>query len=316
MLYKIFLLPARIFIRLYFRKIIINKKNLLSLEGPLLIASNHPNSFLDAIILGTLFKHPVYSLTRGDVFVNPFLTRILSSFNMLPVYRISEGAKNLEHNYTTFNVCRNIFKQNGIVLIFSEARSVNEWHLRPLRKGTARLAISAWENGIDLKILPAGINYSSFRTLGKKIVLNFGDLILKKDITEKENQGKAINEFNTKLRYELSRLVLETSDNDKALLRNYFHDHQTLFKKIILFLPATAGYIFNAPLYYLIHFIIKDKATDHYDSIMLGVLFFVYPFYITAITLIAYFFTKNILALFLLMIIPLAALAYIKLKNK
>ena len=37
-------------------------------QGPLLIAANHPNSFLDAIILDTLFKNTVYSLTRGDAF--------------------------------------------------------------------------------------------------------------------------------------------------------------------------------------------------------------------------------------------------------
>ena len=74
-------------------------------QGPLLIAANHPNSFLDAIILGSLFKTHVYSLARGDAFVGKFFTRILRSFKMLPVYRVSEGVENLEHNYTTFEAC-------------------------------------------------------------------------------------------------------------------------------------------------------------------------------------------------------------------
>ena len=68
MLYKILFLPARLLIYFYCRKIIINNKNMLHEQGPLLIAANHPNSFLDAIILATLFKNPVYSLTRGDAF--------------------------------------------------------------------------------------------------------------------------------------------------------------------------------------------------------------------------------------------------------
>ena len=150
-------------------------------KGPLLIAANHPNSFLDAIIFATIFKHPVHSLTRGDAFANKLYNLLLRQMNMLPVYRLSEGAENLEHNYSTFTHCQNIFMNDGIVLIFSEGRCINEWHLRPLKKGTARLAISAWQQNIPLKVLPVGINYSCFRKFGKNIILNFGDLIDSKD---------------------------------------------------------------------------------------------------------------------------------------
>ena len=184
MLYRLLKLPAKIAIYFYCRKIIINKKEWLKSEGPLLIAANHPNSFLDAVILATLFKRPIHSLARGDAFVNTFITKLLTSLKMLPVYRISEGAENLEHNYTTFSSCIDIFKKNGIVLIFSEGRCINEWHLRPLKKGTARLSINAWQQGIPLKVVPLGINYSSFRIFGKNMILNFGDIIEKESFNE------------------------------------------------------------------------------------------------------------------------------------
>ena len=48
---------------------------MLQKHGPLLIASNHPNSFLDAIILATLFKNPVYALARGDAFAGKLITK-------------------------------------------------------------------------------------------------------------------------------------------------------------------------------------------------------------------------------------------------
>ena len=123
---------------------------MLEEHGPLLIAANHPNSFLDAIILSSLFKFPVYSLARGDAFANRFVTKILTSLNMLPVYRVSEGVENLENNYTTFDACQELFSQRKIVLIFSEGRCINEWHLRPLKKGTARLALTAWMHNVPL----------------------------------------------------------------------------------------------------------------------------------------------------------------------
>jgi 1-acyl-sn-glycerol-3-phosphate acyltransferase len=181
LLYTLLKIPAKLALFFYCRKIKINKKELLKSHGPLLIAANHPNSFLDAIILATLFKRPIYSLARGDVFVNKFYKKLLLSLNMLPVYRLSEGAENLEHNYTTFSSCIDIFKKNDIVLIFSEGGCINEWHLRPLKKGTARLAMNAWQQNIPLKVLPLGINYSSFRLFGKNMILNFGDILFAKE---------------------------------------------------------------------------------------------------------------------------------------
>src|SRR5689334_1434347 len=110
------------------RKVIINRPEVLKMEGPLLLACNHPNSFLDGVVLTTLFDHPVYSLARGDAFRKGLVDRILRRIRLLPVYRTSEGVENLEHNYTTFAACQDSFRKKGIVLIFSEGLCENEWH--------------------------------------------------------------------------------------------------------------------------------------------------------------------------------------------
>jgi 1-acyl-sn-glycerol-3-phosphate acyltransferase len=285
-------------------------------QGPLLIAANHPNSFLDAIILATLFKNPVYSLTRGDAFKGKIITNILTSLNMLPVYRISEGAGNLDSNYFTFDECQSIFRKGGIVLIFSEGRCINEWHLRPLKKGTARLALSAWQQNIPLKILPLGINYSSFRTFGKNLFLNFGNIINKEDIHVDLSSGKAVNEFNEKLKQQLQSLVFEIDKNDPEKLKKYFYIRQSFLKKLMLFIPAVAGYLFHFPLYYPIDLSIKNKANDHYDSIIVGLLFFLYPIYLCLLTLLVFLVTKNILAFSLLLIMPFTAWSYLQLKRQ
>src|SRR5689334_8426071 len=149
-------------IKIYCRKILINIPEVLKDKGPLLLAANHPNSFLDGMILTTLFDEPVYSLARGDAFKQKRVDRILRSLQLLPVYRTSEGVENLGHNYTTFAACRETFEKGGIVLIFSEGRCENEWKLRPLKKGTARLAITSWEKNIPLRVIPTALNYSSF----------------------------------------------------------------------------------------------------------------------------------------------------------
>jgi len=240
LLYALLKIPAALAIWIYTRRLSVNKKTLLNSPGPLMIACNHPNSFLDAIIIATLFRRPVFSLARGDAFGNSFYAKLLRSMNMLPVYRVSEGVENLEHNYKTFDACKKIFEQNGIVLIFSEGRCINEWHLRPLKKGTARLAISSWQDGIPLKVLPAGINYSSFSKFGKNLHLNFGETISAEQVDWKSNNGKSILDFNDLLRNQLKGLVYEIDADNHAAISKKFDLPVPAWKKILLAIPALA----------------------------------------------------------------------------
>lgn len=286
------------------------------MKGPLLIAANHPNSFLDAIILATLFKSPIHSLARGDAFAGNWTTKFLKTINMLPVYRVSEGVENLEHNYTTFDACQKLFEENKIVLIFSEGRCINEWHLRRLKKGTARLALAGWQLNVPLKVLPLGINYSSFRKFGKTVHLNFGAVIQEKDMYEDLASGKAIVEFNEKLNNQLKELVYEIPKDDEAKLKSYFFNNPPLLKKIVLFLPAVAGFILNAPLYLVIHLIIRKISKDHYDSVMISLLILFYPLYVTGISLLLFYITDNYFAWFLLLLMPFTAWSYLQLKKQ
>lgn len=288
-------------------------------DGPLLIAANHPNSFLDAIIIASIFKKPVYSLARGDAFANKFYTRLLKALNMLPVYRISEGAENLEHNYKTFEACKDIFKQNGVVLIFSEGRCINEWHLRSLKKGTARLAFSSWDNGIPLKILPLGINYSSFQKFGKNVHLNFGEIISTENFKySAESFGKDITNFNKQLNEQLKPLVYEIDKNDSATIEKKFTAPVSPIKKILLFIPALLGYLFHFILYLPIK-IITAKTTaknDHYDSVMTGLLITIYPIYLLLACIICHLIFGGWWWALTLVILPFTAWSYLQLKKQ
>ncbi len=316
MLYRLLRIPARIALLIYCRHLKINKQEVLQSEGPLLIAANHPNSFLDAVILATLFKQPVYSLARSDVFKNNFFAKFFLSLNILPVYRISEGAENLHNNYNTFDACEKIFRQNGIVLIFSEGSCSNEWHLRQLKKGTARLVIRCWQKNIPLKILPVGINYSSFHSFGKNIKLNFGELIAENDIDKNNSFGKNINFFNDKLLSNLKPTVIEINSTDKEGIKKEFIVSVSPIKRIALFIPAVLGVLLNVPLYYIIKKIAEGKTIhkDHFDSIIIALLFISYPFYLLLLSFLTYKLIGGFWWL-TIFIIPFFAWSYVQLKN-
>lgn len=315
MLYRLLKFPASLAFWFYCKRLRVSHPEYFNLKGPLLIAANHPNSFLDAIVLATLFKRPIYSLARGDAYSNNFISKILYSFKILPVYRLSEGAENLSHNYNTFEKCLGIFKKDGIVLIFSEGRCINEWHLRPLKKGTARLAQSAWESGIPLRILPTGINYSSFRKFGKNIDILF-DAPFENEFLEERGSGKFLNTFNNKLEASLKELVYEIPEDDQQLLKKTFEANDKKFKKALLFFPAIIGFIVTAPLYFSAKMLTTKKwNNDHFDSIMVGILFLAFPFYVILLSIIIGITVHPFFGFAAFLYIPLCALALLHFKK-
>jgi 1-acyl-sn-glycerol-3-phosphate acyltransferase len=279
LLFKLLQTPAKWALPLYTKILVADTQRLKSLKGPLLLAVNHPNSFLDAIILSTLIKQPVHSLARGDAFKNRWANFILRQMNMLPVYRLREGAAHLHHNYSTFDLCRELFQRNGIVLIFSEGRCINEWKLRPLMKGTARLSFSSWEAGIPLTVLPIGINYDSFHRFGKTIEIKIGEPINATSFDSTEPNGNNILEFNRKLYHSLKSLVFESEDSGTII--NYFQQYQKLTHKPIRCM-ISLGKLLHLPLYIPMKHLVKRSAllTEHYDSALVGLLFLSYPIYL------------------------------------
>lgn len=311
MLYKLLKIYVRLAIHLFCHSIYVDKRWLLQTKGPLLIAANHPNSFLDAILFDILFDIPITSLARGDAFKKKRIFKVLRSLKMLPVYRIREGAENLNTNYDTFDSCIELFRHNEGVLIFSEGLCVNEWHLRPLKKGTARLAFQAWDAAIPLKVLPAGINYSSFCRYGKKVTIHLGDFIEVSDFEGIITDGERNVQFNKILKEKLQPLVYEIEPGDKEELNKKFGSTAPI-KKYLLAIPALVGALLHAPIYWfakaIFHLFFSD--TDHHDSVMLGILLLTYPFYILLVSYLCYLtiIPWGILALILL---PFTAWAYV-----
>lgn len=316
MLYRLLKILSLLALPIWCRRLTINKPELLKEKGPLLIASNHPNSFLDSVLLDTVFQQPVWSLARGDVFKKPFYIKLLTTLKILPVYRTSEGVENLSENYKTFEECIAIFRKNGIITIYSEGKCINEWHLRPLKKGTARLAVKAWDENLPLKVLPVGINYSSFSRFGKNIFLNFGEIITATDIINGGADGQRHLAFNSKLKRELEKLVFEIPAGNNELRKEKLGVKISLAKRILLSLPALIGWLLHLPLFLPVKQFSRHrtKGTDHYDSVITGLLLITYPLYLILISIFLLLIICSWWYLLVLPVFPFTAWAFVQLK--
>lgn len=138
---------------------------------------------------------------------------------MAPVYRIEEGIENVHKNLDTFTGIYEILKNNGNLVVFSEGICVQEKRLQKLRKGTARMAFGAEEKfGLDVHIVPVGINYTYPSKFRKEVMINFHESFSIKELKEvyKANPAKALLSFNemvdARLRKEV--IIIEDPAND------------------------------------------------------------------------------------------------------
>jgi 1-acyl-sn-glycerol-3-phosphate acyltransferase len=166
----------------FFKKIHLHGFDKLPKGKPILFASNHSNSFLDGIILEIYLKRRLYVLVRGDVFESKFGNWFYRTLRLLPIYRKTDGdpRETIGKNNASFDECYEYFQKGRNILIFSEAVSATEKTVRPIRKGTARMAFdmeSRCDFGLGLHVVPMGINYTNFKGWGKELMVSIGDPI-------------------------------------------------------------------------------------------------------------------------------------------
>jgi 1-acyl-sn-glycerol-3-phosphate acyltransferase len=264
----------RLAIKIFCYKIVVNRTDSFSEEGPILITANHPDSFLDAIIIAAYFKRPIHFLARGDAFNKPWHSVLLKTLHLFPVYRLSEGKENLGLNSLAFENSKKVLQQNGIVLIFIEGICLNKNSLQPFKKGAARIANQCWADQIPVRVLPIRLNYNSFSKFGKRVSIQVGNFLTQKDLLVYEEEAKNYIHFNQQVNQCLENLVPINISIDKP---NAF------------FVPfGLIGKFLHLPFYRLIQKFVQQKTsgTVFYDSVLFGLLFLLYPFYLLMIALI------------------------------
>ena len=175
--YRSFKWFIRVTLSIYFKKITIEGRGSIPKNSPLIFTPNHQNAFLDALLVGAFSPIDLHFITRSDVF-NRWTKPFLRLLHMIPIYRIRDGFSKLSENQAIFKACERLFAEKKSILIFAEGNHGEHHYLRPLTKGTARLALQAQESlNEDLKIIPVGLNYFHHQQPGTKVILVFGEPI-------------------------------------------------------------------------------------------------------------------------------------------
>lgn len=221
MIYGFLKIVVKVALRIFFRRVSIRKAVDLPDKGPLIIVGNHPNTFMDPLILATLFKQRVGFLGNASIFVNSFVNAIFKFFNVIPVYRDKDVAPGARiDNEKSFSACYEFLEGKNSLMLFPEGTSFHELKLRKIKTGAARIALSVEKRNdfeLDVKIIPIGLYYSNPSKFRSKIYVNVGELIHVSEFKDSYYQDEitGVQMLTKAIKNALEKLTITTEDKEQ-----------------------------------------------------------------------------------------------------
>lgn len=218
MLYRILRIITRLGLLGYYRKIYMHKDIDIPKDRPVILAANHPNAFTEPLLMACFSGRELHFITRSDVF-HPMLMWFFKGTHQIPIFRFVDkgGYKNLKNNKDTFSRCYDVLSKNGAILIFSEGSTRLGKTVRPLQKGTAKMAFGLVDSNPDLDpvIVPVGFTYSKPNHWNGDVMINIGEAIeIKKYINKDLHVNENIKAINASIKRQLDVLAINIVEDD------------------------------------------------------------------------------------------------------
>ena len=203
----------RLLLAVFYRRIEVVGAERVPASGGLIIAANHHNSVVDAMILLAVVPRRLRTLAKAQLFNHPMIGPFLRLLGALPVHRRQESGDDPRKNDALFDETTRTLRQGGGIIIFPEGRTQPDPVLLDLRTGTARMLLAA--QPAEVTLLPAGLVFQKpgiFRE-GEGLVL-FGDPLPTQAYRDlaRTNPERAARELTDVLANSLRALIVEAED--------------------------------------------------------------------------------------------------------
>lgn len=183
MLYRLLRGTAAIALRWYYADVVVQGRERVPGEGPLLIVANHPNALIDPLLVGTSVERRILLTAKATLFGNAVVAWLLQTVGVVPLRRAKdeglEGAAlpaTPERNSAAFAQVTDALRRQRAVLIFPEGISHDDPTLAPLKSGAARMALQARGEGVaGIRLLPVGLVYEAKEQPDSRILVRIGE---------------------------------------------------------------------------------------------------------------------------------------------
>lgn len=224
MIYAILKKLMTFLVYVFYRRIVNENAQRVPSEGPVLLASNHPNTMMDPLLVALGSGRNPHFLGKSTLFKTRIARWFFKVVHVIPVYRKQDAESEMGKNAEVFEKCYQSLEEGNALVIMPEGISQLDGTLHELKTGIARIGLGAEKRNnfeLGITIVPAGINYSSPTDFFSDVHCRYGRPIHLKDYQAlyENDEYEAVYAVTDQVREALTKLTttVESSDTADAL---------------------------------------------------------------------------------------------------
>ena len=212
---------AGIALRWYYRDIRFEGVDRIPRGRPLLLAVNHPNALVDALLVCRAVPWRVLILAKATLFRNRLASVLLRSIGVLPVRRATDerarGRVDPSRNRDTFLAVRDALRRGKTILIFPEGKSHDAPSMAPLKTGAARIALEARDAGVHgLLVVPIGLTFERKELPRTRVLVQVGEPLWMDTWRSRQASSRDVEALTAEIDSRLRAVTLNYASADEA----------------------------------------------------------------------------------------------------
>ena len=224
--YALVRMVGRFWVWFLFRSVDVRGAERLTFRGPVLLCINHPNNFIDSLLVGAVVHRKVHYLATATLFRNPILARFLRGVGAIPVYRRQDDPDKMDRNASAFEACVATLAAGGLIGIYPEGTTHAETRVQRIKTGAARIALdyeTRRRNGAPgepLVLIPTGLAFDARKSFGGRVRVAFGEPLTLGPYLDLYSQDpiKAVDELTTAIQWAMEAQIVHVERLDRATL--------------------------------------------------------------------------------------------------
>src|SRR5216117_1858463 len=235
--YRLVRATARFWLWFFFKSVDVRHPERVPDAGPVLLCINHPNNFIDSLLVGAAVGRKVHYLATAGLFRRRLVARFLRACGAISVYRRQDDPRTCrrpptvgagladpattEKNADTFAACAAALAEGRVIAIYPEGTTHAEARVQRIKIGRARIAL-AWEaaHSRTLTLLPVGLTFEARKSFRARVLVSFGPPLPLHAYVDayRENPVKAVDALTRHLQEAMEAEVVNVERIDDARL--------------------------------------------------------------------------------------------------